>query len=144
MAQSEFNHPRILTALYTLKFTWDPLINRSLLCKNPRILQGYFQLYKYNIDVMEKIALSVKCSFHFTTFTHASEQKASSLSSCTSIVFLTNLNYPYTPTLSMIQLILTLTLTPKPILTKSNLNNNVPTNVCNFECHGQKNNFCVP
>jgi hypothetical protein len=44
----------ILTALYTLKFTRDPLINRSLLCKNPRILQGDFQLYKYNIDVMEK------------------------------------------------------------------------------------------
>ena len=44
----------------------------------------------------------------------------------------------------MIQPILTLTLTPKPILTKSNLNNNVPTNVCNFECHGQKNKFCVP
>ena len=75
---------------------------------------------------MEKIALSVKCSFHFTTFTHASEEKASSLSSCMSIVFLTNLNYPYTPTLSMIQLILTLTVTPKPILTKSNLNNNGP------------------
>jgi hypothetical protein len=34
----------------------------------------------------------------------------------------------------MMQLILTLTLTPKPILTKSNLNNNVhvPTKVCNF------------
>ena len=46
----------ILTALYTLKFTRDPLINRSFLCKNPRILQGDF-----------KIALSVKCSFHFTT-----------------------------------------------------------------------------
>ena len=45
----------------------------------------------------------------------------------------------------MIQLILSLTLTPKPILTKkNNLNNNVPTNVCNFECHGQKNKFCVP
>ena len=44
----------------------------------------------------------------------------------------------------MIQLILTLTLIPKPILTKSNLNNNVPTNVCNFECHGQKNECCVP
>jgi hypothetical protein len=40
----------------------------------------------------------VKCSFHFTTFTHASEQKASSLSSCTGIVFLTKLNYPYTLT----------------------------------------------
>jgi hypothetical protein len=39
---------------YTLKFTRDPLINPSLLCKNPRILQGDFQLYKYNIDVMEK------------------------------------------------------------------------------------------
>jgi hypothetical protein len=47
---------------------------------------------------MEKIALSLKCSFDFTTFTHASEQKASSLSSCTSIVFLTKLNYPYTLT----------------------------------------------
>ena len=58
----------ILTALYTLKFSRDPLINRSLLCKHPRILQGDFQLYKYNIDVMEKIALSVKCSFHFTTY----------------------------------------------------------------------------
>jgi hypothetical protein len=89
---------RILTALYTLKCTRDPLINRSLLCRNPRILQGDFKLYKYNIDVVEKIALSVKCSFHFTTFTHASEQKASSLSSCTSIVFLTKLNYPYTLT----------------------------------------------
>ena len=88
----------ILTALYTLKCTRDPLINRSLLCKNPRILQGDFQLYKYNIDVMETIALSVKCSFHFTTFIHASEQKASSVSSCTSIVFLTKLNYPYTLT----------------------------------------------
>ena len=44
----------------------------------------------------------------------------------------------------MIQLILTLTLTPKPILTKSNLNNNVPTNVCNFECHDRKNKLCVP
>ena len=44
----------------------------------------------------------------------------------------------------MIQLILTLTLIPKPILIKSNLNNNVRTNVCNFECHGQKNKFCVP
>ena len=44
----------------------------------------------------------------------------------------------------MIQLILTLTLTPKPILIKSNLNNNVPTNVCNFECHGQKNKFVFP
>jgi hypothetical protein len=44
----------ILTALYTLKFTRDPLINRSLLCKHPRILQWAFQLYKYNIDVMEK------------------------------------------------------------------------------------------
>jgi hypothetical protein len=42
-----------LTALYTLKFTRDPLINRLLLCKNPRILQWDFQLYKYNIDVME-------------------------------------------------------------------------------------------
>ena len=88
----------ILTALYTLKCTRDPLINRSLLYRNPRILQGDFKLYKYNIDVMEKIALSVKCSFHFTTFTHASEQKASSLSSCTSIVFLAKLNYPYTLT----------------------------------------------
>ena len=45
---------RILTALYTLKCTRDPLINRSLLCRNPRILQGDFKLYKYNIDVMEK------------------------------------------------------------------------------------------
>jgi hypothetical protein len=98
MAQSECNHPRHFDALYTLKFTLDPLINRSLLCKNPRILQGDFQLYQYNIDVMEKIALSVKCSFHFTTFTHTSEQKASSLSSCTSIVFLTKLSYPYTLT----------------------------------------------
>ncbi len=44
----------------------------------------------------------------------------------------------------MIQLILTLTLTPKPILTISNLSNIVPTNVCNFQCHGQKNKFCVP
>ena len=88
----------ILTALYTLKCTRDPLINLSLLCRNPRILQGDFKLSKYNIDVMEQIALSVKCSFHFTTFTHASEQKASSLSSCTSIVFLTKLNYPYTLT----------------------------------------------
>ena len=44
----------------------------------------------------------------------------------------------------MIQLILTLALTPKPILTKSNLNNNVPSNVCNFERQGQKNKFCVP
>jgi hypothetical protein len=50
---------------YTLKCTRDPLINRSLLCRNPRILQGDFKLYEYNIDVMEKIALSVKCSFHF-------------------------------------------------------------------------------
>ena len=57
----------ILTALYTLKFTRDPLINRSFPWKNPKILQEDFQLYKYNIDVMEKIALSVKCSFHFTT-----------------------------------------------------------------------------
>ena len=45
---------RILTALYTLKCTRDPLINRSLLCRSPRILQGDFKLYKYNIDVMEK------------------------------------------------------------------------------------------
>ena len=44
----------ILTALYTLKFTRDPLINRSLLCKHPRILPWAFQLYKYNIDVMLK------------------------------------------------------------------------------------------
>ena len=44
----------ILTALNTLKFTRDPLINRSLLCKHQRILQWDFQLYKYNIDVMEK------------------------------------------------------------------------------------------
>ena len=44
----------ILTALYTLKFTRDPLINRLLLCKNPIILQWDFQLYTYNIDVMEK------------------------------------------------------------------------------------------
>jgi hypothetical protein len=80
------------------EFTRDPLINQSLLCKNPRILQEDFQLYKYNIDVMEKLALSVKCSFRFTIFTHASEQKASSLSSCTSIVFLTILNYLYTQT----------------------------------------------
>ena len=58
---------------------------------------GDFQLYEYNIDVMEN-SVSVKCSFHFTTFTHASEQKASSFSSCTSIVFLTKLNYPYTLT----------------------------------------------
>ena len=53
--------------VYSKKFTRDPLINRLLLCKNPRILQWDFQLYKYNIDVMEKIPLSVKCSFHFTT-----------------------------------------------------------------------------
>ena len=90
--------PDILTALYALNFNRDPLINRSLLRKILRILQGDFQLYKYNIDVMEKIALSVKCSFHFTTFIHASEEKASSLSSCTSIVFLTKLNYPHTLT----------------------------------------------
>ena len=44
----------------------------------------------------------------------------------------------------MIQLILTLTLTPKPMLTKSNLNNNISTNVCNFECHGQQNNCVFP
>ena len=53
MAQNECNHPRILTALYTLEFTRHPLINLSLLCKNPRNLQGDFQLYKYKIDVME-------------------------------------------------------------------------------------------
>ena len=44
----------------------------------------------------------------------------------------------------MIQLILTLTLTPKPILTVSNLNNNVPTNVCNFECHAKRINCVFP
>jgi hypothetical protein len=55
MAQNECPHPRHFDRLiYTLKFTRDPLINRSVLCKNPRILQGDFQLYKYNIDVMEK------------------------------------------------------------------------------------------
>jgi hypothetical protein len=52
------------------EFTRDPLINQSLLCKNPRILQEDFQLYKYNIDVMEKLALSVKCSFRFTIITN--------------------------------------------------------------------------
>ena len=53
----------ILTALYTR----DPLINRSLLCKNPRIPQGDFQLYKYNIDVMEKYSAFSKVfiSFHY-------------------------------------------------------------------------------
>jgi hypothetical protein len=57
----------ILTALYTLKFTRDPLINRSILCKNPRILQGDFQLYKYNIDLMEKNSAFSKVfiSFHY-------------------------------------------------------------------------------
>ena len=57
----------ILTALYTLKCTRDHLINRSLLCKNPRILQGDFQLYKYNIDVIEiNSAFSkVFISFHY-------------------------------------------------------------------------------
>ena len=55
----------ILTALYTLQFTRDPLINRSLLCKNPRILQGAFQLYKYNIDVMEKNSAFSKVFFSF-------------------------------------------------------------------------------
>ena len=58
---------RILTALYTLKCTRDPLINRSLLCRNPRILQGDFKLYKYNIDVMEKNSAFSKVfiSFHY-------------------------------------------------------------------------------
>ena len=57
----------ILTALYTLKFTRDPLFNRSLLCKNPRIPQGDFQLYKYNIDVKEKYRAFSKVfiSFHY-------------------------------------------------------------------------------
>jgi hypothetical protein len=67
MAQYECNHPRHFDRPIYSKITRDPLINRSLLCKSPRNLQGDFQLYKYNIDVMEKIALSVKCSFHFTT-----------------------------------------------------------------------------
>jgi hypothetical protein len=58
---------RILTALYTLKCTRDPLINRSLLCRSPRILQGDFKLYKYNIDVMEKNSAFSKVfiSFHY-------------------------------------------------------------------------------
>ena len=67
MAQNQCNDRGILTALYTLKFTRDPLINRSLLCKNPRILKGDFQLFKYNIDVMEKYAFSkVFILFHYS------------------------------------------------------------------------------
>ena len=61
----------ISTTLYTLKFTWDPPINRSLLCKNPMILQGDFQLYKYNLDVMEKNSAFSKVfiSFHYSDYT---------------------------------------------------------------------------
>jgi hypothetical protein len=56
----------ILTALYTLKCTRDPLINRSLLCKNPRILQGDFQLYQYNNTTIQNSAFSkVFISFHY-------------------------------------------------------------------------------
>ena len=55
MAQNECHDPRHFDRLiYSKTFTRDPLINRSLLCKNPRIVQG-------NIDPKPGMSHYIPC-----------------------------------------------------------------------------------